>query len=197
MILYHYDENFEYAGSSEARPDPLEPGRFLEPRNSTPVAPPTQNEGYAMVFDPSAGKWSQVLDKRGTTFWLSHSDQYVISELGVEVPEGASLEQPPAPEVEVPPADPVQDDPRVKIGRWQGKKWLLRNSPEPGKSYLSIVTEARGMMDGDAALEMDIDMNDAEYWYIDNPSVLTMKSLFNWSDEQLRQAFVEASQINK
>lgn len=106
MIIYHYAENGEFLHASDALESPLEEGVYLIPRNATPVQPPEAVPGFSRVFDGEA--WGQVIDKRGTVFWLSHDDGRVITELGQDIPEGAFSEQPPAPE---PPKDPEPTPP--------------------------------------------------------------------------------------
>ena len=101
MIIYHYADNGEYFGSSAALLDPLETQHaeaevYLIPRNATKIEPPDPQSGYARVF--SNGEWIHVLDKRGVVYWLSHANQGVITELGQDIPDGASLEPPPVPE---------------------------------------------------------------------------------------------------
>lgn len=90
--IYHYAENGEYSGQSEALESPLEPGVFLIPRNATESAPPEVIDGYARVYDGQT--WGHVLDKRGLTYWLSHSESRAISQIGEDVPNGAFLERP-------------------------------------------------------------------------------------------------------
>ena len=59
MQIYHYHPNtFEYVGSSVADPDPLDPGRWLIPRNATAQAPPTPGEGFKAVW--TVAGWTVV-----------------------------------------------------------------------------------------------------------------------------------------
>lgn len=51
MIIYNYDGvNHAYLNSSEADPDPLNPGNFLIPANATEVAPPEAPAGQTPVW---------------------------------------------------------------------------------------------------------------------------------------------------
>lgn len=44
MLAYNFnEENGSFIGSEEMLPDPLEPGRYLQPANSTLVPPPEFN----------------------------------------------------------------------------------------------------------------------------------------------------------
>jgi hypothetical protein len=55
MKVYHYDEKTgELLGDGDARPDPMEPGRWLIPAFATTVAPPEAQEGKMRCFDGSA-----------------------------------------------------------------------------------------------------------------------------------------------
>ncbi|NTV26676.1 MAG: hypothetical protein HGB01_10785 [Chlorobiaceae bacterium] len=77
---------------------PLEPGNYLIPRNATSEHPPAAKNGYARVFDGKS--WTQVLDRRGVVYWLSHNESKIITELGQDIPSGAFTEQPAATEIE-------------------------------------------------------------------------------------------------
>ena len=43
MKVYNYTDDGIYIGCGTAQPSPLEPGKFLIPRNATPVEPPSFN----------------------------------------------------------------------------------------------------------------------------------------------------------
>lgn len=93
MDIYHYHSvTGEYLGTSQAMPDPLEPGRFLIPAHATEIAPPAAGEHEVSVFED--GAWSVKPDYRGTEYWLSHDERHVITEIGEAVPDGASLTRP-------------------------------------------------------------------------------------------------------
>jgi hypothetical protein len=58
MKLYHYSpKTGEYIGESEARPDPLEPGRFLIPALCTEFPPIQPSPGKVAVF--REGFWEE------------------------------------------------------------------------------------------------------------------------------------------
>lgn len=43
MLAYNFNEDGEFIGSEEMLQDPLEPGRYLQPANSTLISPPEFN----------------------------------------------------------------------------------------------------------------------------------------------------------
>lgn len=54
MKIYHYDENGEYHGESEANESPLEPGVYLIPARATDQAPMVPAVGNRARFDGAA-----------------------------------------------------------------------------------------------------------------------------------------------
>ena len=81
-VLYSYlDGTFEYGGLTNETPDPLEPGVFHAPRNTTPVAPLDTTAGHVNVWNLAAGVWSLVPDHRGET-WFDGDAQVTIEALG-------------------------------------------------------------------------------------------------------------------
>jgi hypothetical protein len=94
MIVYNYLAGTgEYTGQEHADADPLQPGKFLVPANSTPSEPPEAGERECAVF--SGDRWSLAPDWRGHTYWLADGSRHEISELGVEPPADALDEAPP------------------------------------------------------------------------------------------------------
>ena len=71
--------------------------RFVEPANSTFTPLPedwkTQTlYHHSWVFD---GKdWVQVVDERGTKYWLKDGSEHTITELGIEIPKDALFMKP-------------------------------------------------------------------------------------------------------
>lgn len=51
MLIYHFDHRGVFAGSSEADPSPLEPGKFIIPARATTLAPP-------VLPDDQVAKWN-------------------------------------------------------------------------------------------------------------------------------------------
>lgn len=62
MNVYHYDLQGYSQGSSEANPNPLEPGQWLVPANATLIEPPTPGEGQVAQFDTDSQSWALVTD---------------------------------------------------------------------------------------------------------------------------------------
>ena len=54
MIIYHYNSEGRFTGSTEANESPLEPGIFLIPANATSIEPPTFDSGFMAVFGGEA-----------------------------------------------------------------------------------------------------------------------------------------------
>lgn len=92
MIVHNYSsETQEYIGSEEAFPNPLEPGGFILPQNSTTESPPSPISGKARVFDGQ--NWTYVDDYRGVDYWVGF-DKGPPLEIGEPFPEGASTGYP-------------------------------------------------------------------------------------------------------
>lgn len=93
MLIYNYHpETKEYIGSSEADRSPLEEDVYLIPAYATDIKPPSVNENQKPVFNN--GQWSIVADYRGTEYWLSDGSKHTITELGVELPSNAIVNEP-------------------------------------------------------------------------------------------------------
>ena len=87
MKIYIYDtKNNEYLYEAEAQIDPLASSKgetiYLMPPNSTQIAPTESKTGYANVF--ANGKWEQVKDERGETYYDNDNNAIMITELGQE-----------------------------------------------------------------------------------------------------------------
>jgi len=94
MLIYHYDANNEYTGTSKARLDLLETDKkgedvHLLPANSTIVAPNVLQDNQVNVFNGSG--WDIVSDFRGTDYWDSDGNKTTIDTIGNTVPAGMSL----------------------------------------------------------------------------------------------------------
>jgi hypothetical protein len=109
-ICYQYDaETGAYTGQTPASASPLEPGKFLLPRNATLIAPPTvENDRSVAVFKD--GAWSILSDWRGVDLYSTETLQKIdqIKEIG-QVPADfdATHIEPPGPEY-----------------IWTGEKWI-------------------------------------------------------------------------
>ena len=94
MNIYHYSPTTgEYLRMGYAKPDPLEPGRYLIPKYATTTAPPATGENEVAVFE--GGEWVLKPDYRGQTFYVKATKEAVtITEIGVE-PEESMTDVPP------------------------------------------------------------------------------------------------------
>lgn len=87
MKIYIYDtQNNEYLYETEAQIDPLASSKsetiYLMPPNATQTAPKTPKAGYVNVF--TAGRWEQIKDERGKTYYGNDNNVVTITELGQE-----------------------------------------------------------------------------------------------------------------
>ena len=88
MKIYIYNtKNNEYLYETEAQIDPLASSKsetiYLMPPNATQIAPTEPKAGYANVF--TNGKWEQVKDERGKTYYDNDNNAVTITELGQEI----------------------------------------------------------------------------------------------------------------
>lgn len=87
MKIYIYDtQNNEYLYETEAQIDPIASSKgetiYLMPPNATQIAPTEPKAGYANVFNN--GKWEQIKDERGKTYYGNDNNVVTITELGQE-----------------------------------------------------------------------------------------------------------------
>ena len=87
MKIYIYDtKNNEYLYEAEAQIDPIASSKgetiYLMPPNATQTAPLEPKAGYANVFNN--GKWEQIKDERGKTYYDNDNNAVTITELGQE-----------------------------------------------------------------------------------------------------------------
>ena len=87
MKIYIYDtKNNEYLYEAEAQIDPIASSKsetiYLMPPNSTQIAPTEPKAGYANIF--TNGKWEQIKDERGETYYDNDNNVLIITELGQE-----------------------------------------------------------------------------------------------------------------
>lgn len=87
MKIYIYDtKNNECLYEAEAQVDPLESIKgetiYLMPPNATQIAPKEPKTGFVNVF--TNGKWEQVKDERGETYYDDENNAVIITELGQE-----------------------------------------------------------------------------------------------------------------
>ncbi|QPI00147.1 hypothetical protein G5B97_08660 [Campylobacter concisus] len=87
MKIYIYDtQTNEYLYEAEAQIDPLASSEgeaiYLMPPNATQIAPTEPKAGFVNVF--TNGKWEQVKDERGETYYDDENNAIIITELGQE-----------------------------------------------------------------------------------------------------------------
>ena len=87
MKIYIYDtKNNEYLYEAEAQIDPLESVKgkiiYLMPPNATQIAPKEPKTGFINIF--TNGKWEQIKDERGETYYDDENNAVIITELGQE-----------------------------------------------------------------------------------------------------------------
>lgn len=87
MKIYIYDtKNNEYLYEVEAQIDPLESIKgetiYLMPPNATQIAPKEPKTGFINIF--TNGKWEQIKDERGETYYDDENNAVIITELGQE-----------------------------------------------------------------------------------------------------------------
>ena len=83
MKIYIYDtKNNEYLYETEAIASSKGETIYLMPPNATQTAPLEPKAGYANVFNN--GKWEQIKDERGETYYDNDNNALTITELGQE-----------------------------------------------------------------------------------------------------------------
>lgn len=96
MIIYKYDSGGFYTRTAtlgDDDRDPLDTDNYLIPAGATTVSPPElQPNQAARLVD---GEWSVLPDFAGVTYYLDDAE-HVMSERGVALPAGATLEKPQA-----------------------------------------------------------------------------------------------------
>lgn len=95
MIVYAFAPTTgEYIGPDVAFESPLEPGHFLDPANTTRIAPPAAQEGKARVWNGSA--WSLVPDHRGQVWYGGQDGRQPLRIVGLGDPTLEGLTPAPA-----------------------------------------------------------------------------------------------------
>lgn len=78
MIVYIYDNNKKFMGSSQAQLDPLETERkgenvYILPANSTTIAPPAQKDGYNIIWNGVSWGYQEIPKPK-------EPDPYILTE---------------------------------------------------------------------------------------------------------------------
>lgn len=94
LTIYHYDqETYEFVKTSVGRIDPRG-GVLSVPAYATTVKPFITKKNQTQIFNLETRKWTIFSDFRNTEYWLSDDSYHIITRIGVEPPENASLIQP-------------------------------------------------------------------------------------------------------
>lgn len=134
MKIHHYHPvTGEFKGTTDARPDPLDKGKFLMPANSTTKTPPAGQTGKARLFDIVTAKWTKITDHRGETWYRAHGESVVVDFLGDPAAQGLTSTEPAAPE---PTASQVKAEAYRRIVTI-APEWKQRNMTAHGVALLS------------------------------------------------------------
>lgn len=94
MIFYSYDPTtLIFSGEVLAQENPVKKGEFLEPAFSTKDKPPVPGENQIPMFKD--GSWTLMPNFAGKMFWDKNGVPGIMREVGVPLPDGATLTQPP------------------------------------------------------------------------------------------------------
>lgn len=93
LKIYNYHPSSGvFLSEAEAEQDQLDADNWLIPAHATDKKPPKQKKGHALIF--KSNEWQNVIDNRGTVYWLEDGSEHVISGIAEELPEGALTEKP-------------------------------------------------------------------------------------------------------
>lgn len=90
--VYQTDADGFFMSFAKADPDPMNEGEWLVPGGCVLQAPPAAGEKQAARWSGTA--WELVSDLRGTVYWTAEGQRLVVTERGVGLPDGASLQEP-------------------------------------------------------------------------------------------------------
>jgi hypothetical protein len=96
-IVYLFDANGIFTSNYVAQSDPKEPGKFIEPTDSTDILPPQTQERQAAVFNRADSSWKVESDYRGQVMFNQVDGSTAIVEVVGELSEGWALTPPPTP----------------------------------------------------------------------------------------------------
>lgn len=181
-----------FIGFSVADECPLEPGVWLIPAHCVDALPPVEREGFVYRWNGSG--WDELNDIRGTRYWTPDGKEWIIDQIGMEMPPDALFDNPrPFDIPEVPPA----------ISRRQCAVQLLIigmiSSDEAIAMAQSGIPPASVQADIDKLPEPQrtmaiIDFSAIDY-FRDNPLVSTLAALHSMGEEDIDQFFIAASKL--
>jgi len=174
--LYHFNgDTREFVGTSLAREDPLDLGRFLIPANATDALV-ERIDGKAALF--TGGAWSHVVDIRGETYWLPDGTEITVDTLGHVKPNNA-LDAKPLPTAQeiraaIAPISPLQGILTLGEAEW-GKVLAYRET---------------------ATWSEKVVIDNAADWVRTSQNIAFFGHLLDYSDEQMDTLFLQAAQVN-
>ena len=173
--LYHFNGvTGEFAGTSLARKDPMDPVRYLIPANATDV-PVEHIAGKAALY--ADGAWSHVADMRGDTYWLPDGTEITVDTLDHVKPNNA-LDAKPL---------PTAQDARASIAPISPLQGILTlGETEWGKvlAYRETATWSEKVVIDNASNWERLSQNIAFFGY-----------LLSYTDEQMDTMFLEAALV--
>ena len=182
-VYYYEPTTGEYIGVGVADPDQINKGKWLYPAYSTTVKPLDSTDKKAIVFDIKENTWSYVEDHRGE-IWYNKKDgkQVIINYLGEVKQDDIQQDKPDIPE---PPA------PIPPLSRFQ-LKVILR---QLGKSDDDIVSIINTISDPTEKLLAELAWQEATAFNYDSPIMQSLMPKLGLAGDQLKQKWIEASQI--
>lgn len=97
--VYIFDpDNFRFLHSYDCQPDPMEPGKFIEPTYSTDQEPLPAQEGQVVCWNTEATEWEYRQDNSG--LWYKPDGEIVQLPAFDSVVEQGWTREPPPPSIE-------------------------------------------------------------------------------------------------
>lgn len=203
--VYLYDPSTgEYIRDYIAQESPMQPGEFIAPTHSVDDAPLFVPGTHPVLQN---GSWVNVPDHRGTIYYLADGSRHEVTELGFELPAGATL----APPILPPSIDQLLTDvDRERKRRWRAgfpvqiggvTKWFHSDEFSLAQ-HLGLKDKARDVLAAGGAMSDSINIaGQPVYWStMDGSQVaITAQVAFDLvSGAGLQQALVfAASQAHK
>lgn len=151
MKIYIYDtQNNEYLYEAEAQIDPLLSSSkgetiYLMPPNATQIAPKEPKTGFVNVF--TNGKWEQIKDERGKTYYDDENNAVIITELGQE--KGLNKE----PKVDEKARELAELEAQIKEAEDDIRRAILIGNdavlPELREEYKELLAQKQALEKGD------------------------------------------------
>ena len=88
LIIWNYDDQGVFTHESVARPDPMEPGKFLIPAKATDIKIPKCKKEETCVFDEEKKKWEIVKDYRNKTIYHKETGDPILFYTVGDLPDG-------------------------------------------------------------------------------------------------------------